>query len=136
MKKWTLIGTIIVIIVVWIRWFLEIDHVKDNHVEEVVITGNVEELIEEETLEEEIEEPGDLTWEEEILSEENETLEEIEEVQAEPEFPEDYPLYWVIETDYWDETPEDENDPNLQETEKLLVQALSEFSQEENNSDL
>ena len=28
-----------------------------------------------------------------IYAEENETLEEIEEVQAEPEFPEDYPLY-------------------------------------------
>ena len=136
MKKWSIIGTIIVIIVVWIRWFLEIDHVKDNHVEEVVITGNVEEPIEEEIIEEEIEEPEDLTWEEEIFSEENEEIEEIEDKQVEPEFPEDYPLYWVIETDYWDETPEDENDPNLQETEKLLVQALSEFSQEENNSDL
>jgi len=136
MKKWSIIGTIIVIIVVWIRWFLEIDHVKDNHVEEVVITGDVEEPIEEEIIEEEIEEPEDLTWEEEIFSEENEEIEEIEDKQVEPEFPEDYPLYWVIEADYWDETPEDENDPNLQETEKLLMQALSEFSQEENNSDL
>jgi hypothetical protein len=35
--------------------------VKDNHVEEVVITGNVEEPIEEEIIEEEIEEPEDLT---------------------------------------------------------------------------
>ena len=45
-------------------------------------------------------------------------------------------MYWVIEADYWDETPEDENDPDLQETEKILMQALSEFEQEENNSDL
>lgn len=130
MKKWSIIGTIIVIIVVWIRWFLEIDHVKDNHVEEVAITGNVEEPIEEEIIEEEIEEPEDLTWEEEIFSEENEEMEEIEDKQVEPEFLEDYPKYWVIENDYWDEIPEDENDENLKETEQLLRQALDERDQE------
>ena len=82
----------------------------------------------------------ELTWEtlEEILSEKNNEIEESEETKEVEEvvFPENYPLYGVIEEDYWDETPEDENDSDLQETEKLLMQALSEWNNEETNSDL
>jgi hypothetical protein len=132
MKKWSIIGTIIVILVVWIRWFLEIDHVKDSQLDEEILTS----IIQEEIIEEEVIEPEDLTWEisEEVIQEEVEELEEINEEDI--IFPDNYPIYWVIEADYWDETPEDGNDPDLQETEKILMQALSEFEQEENNSDL
>ena len=133
MKKWSIIGTIIVILVVWIRWFLEIDHVKDSQVDEEILTGDIQEEI----IEEEVTEPEDLTWD---ISEEELSKEEVEEPEEVNEedivFPDNYPMYWVIEADYWDETREDENDVDLQETEKILMQALSEFSQEENNSDL
>ena len=86
-----------------------------------IIEDNTESLIPE-TIEEKEEQEN-----QEVVEEKNEVILE-----------DDYPLYWVLETDYWDETisEEDENDPDLQETEKLLMQALSEWSQEENNVDL
>ena len=95
--------------------------------------------IQEEIIEENIGQ-AESTWEtlEEILSEKTDEIEESEETKEVEEvvFPDNYPLYGVIEEDYWDETPEDENDSDLQETEKLLMQALSEWNNEETNSDL
>ena len=130
MKKWSLFGAIIVIVIVWIWWFLEIDHVKDNDSDREIITGSVQETV----LGTEIVEPEILTWENEIIPDENEEIvEEINEKegnQNKPVLDEDYPKYWVIENDYWDEIPEDENDENLKETEQLLRQALDERDQE------
>ena len=130
MKKWSLFGAIIVIVIVWIWWFLEIDHVKDNDSDREIITGSVQETV----LGTEIVEPEILTWENEIIPDENEEIvEEINEKegnQNKPVLDEDYPKYWVIENDYWDEIPEDENDENLKETEQLLRQVLDERDQE------
>ena len=36
-----------------------------------------------------------------------------------------YPTYWVIENDYWDESAQWEEDENIQETEELLMEALN-----------
>ena len=95
--------------------------------------------IQEEIIEENIGQ-AESTWEtlEEILSEKTDEIEESEETKEVEEvvFPDNYPLYGVIEEDYWDETPEDENDLDLQKTEKILMQALSEFEQEENDLNL
>lgn len=122
MKKWSIIGAIILIVAVWIWWLLKIDHIKDNESVSEEITGNMQEnIFESETVETDI-----FTWEDEISPEENEEIVEKEEPENSPVLEEDYPMYWVIENDYWDETPEDENDENLQETEQLLKQALDE----------
>ncbi len=122
MKKWSIIGAIILIVAVWIWWLLKIDHIKDNESVSEEITGNMQEnIFGSETVETDI-----FTWEDEISPEENEGIVEKEEPENSPVLEEDYPMYWVIENDYWDETPEDENDENLQETEQLLKQALDE----------
>ena len=126
MKKWSIIGAIILIVAVWIWWLLKIDHIKDNESVSEEITGNMQEnIFESETVETDI-----FTWEDEISPEENEEIVEKEEPENSPVLEEDYPMYWVIENDYWDETLEDENDENLQETEQLLKQALDERDQE------
>ena len=134
MKKRIIIGLIIIIIILWIWYFLWDKQIKNNY-EEESITWDIQEEIIEENMELE-----ELTWEtlEEILSEKTDEIEESEETKEveEPIFPENYPLYGVIEEDYWDETSEDENDSDIQETEKLLMQALSEWNNEENTPDL
>lgn len=143
MKKWSVIGIIIVIIAILIWCLLKTNCVQEKEPPEIIITWNTDNQ-------------EDLTWW--IIIEDNdewltsETIEdseeqEVQEVQENQELEEneneviledDYPIYWVIETDYWDESisEEDESDPDLQETEKLLMQALSEWSQEGNNNDL
>ena len=122
MKKWSIIGAIILIVAVWIWWLLKIDHIKDNESVSEEITGNMQEnIFESGSVETDI-----FTWEDEIIPEENEAIVEKEEPKNLPVLEEDYPMYWVIENDYWDETLEDENDENLQETEQLLKQALDE----------
>ena len=135
MKKRIIIGLIILIIILWIWYLLWNKQIKNNYEEESMTWDVQEEIIDEELIE-----PEELTWEtlEEILSEKTDEIEESEETREveEPIFPENYPLYGVIEEDYWDETSEDENDSDLQETEKLLMQALSEWNNEETNSDL
>ena len=126
MKKWSIIGAIIVIVIVWMWWLLEIDYIKDNESVNEEITGSIQENI----LEPEIVETDIFTWEDEIIPEENEAIVEKEEPKNLPVLEEDYPMYWVIENDYWDETLEDENNENLQETEQLLKQALDERDKE------
>lgn len=126
MKKWSIIGAIIVIVIVWMWWLLEIDYIKDNESVNEEITGSIQENI----LEPEIVETDIFTWEDEIIPEENEAIVEKEEPKNLPVLEEDYPMYWVIENDYWDETLEDGNDENLQETEQLLKQALDERDKE------
>ena len=143
MKKWSIIGIIIVIIAILIWCLLKTNCVQEKESPEIIITWNTDNQ-------------EDLTWwiiiednDEWLTSEtiENPEEQEVQEVQENQELEEneneviledDYPIYWVIETDYWDESisEEDESDPDLQETEKLLMQALSEWSQEGNNNDL
>ena len=140
MKKWSLIGIIIVIVAILVWLLLKTDCVQEDESPEILITWNTnnqEELTWWTIIEDNTESliPETIEEKEEKENQENqEVVEEKNEVILE----DDYPLYWVIETDYWDETisEEDENDPDLQETEKLLMQALSEWSQEENNVDL
>ena len=114
------------IVIVWMWWLLEIDYIKDNESVNEEITGSIQENI----LEPEIVETDIFTWEDEIIPEENEAIVEKEEPKNLPVLEEDYPMYWVIENDYWDETLEDENNENLQETEQLLKQALDERDKE------
>ena len=134
MKKRIIIGLIILIIILWIWYLLWNKQIKNNYEEELMTWDIQEEIIGENIGQ------AESTWEtlEEILSEKTDEIEESEETKEVEEvvFPDNYPLYGVIEEDYWDETPEDENDSDLQETEKLLMQALSEWNNEETNSDL
>ena len=143
MKKWSLIGIIIVIVAILVWLLLKTDCVQEDESPEILITWNTnnqEELTWRTIIEDNTESliPETIEEKEEKENQENQENQEVVEEKNEVILEDDYPLYWVIETDYWDETisEEDENDPDLQETEKLLMQALSEWSQEENNVDL
>ena len=137
MKRWSIIWTIIVLIIVWIRWFLEIDHVRDDPIEEIIINQPEEESIE----------PENQTWEiaeeesyinEETEKKEDPIVQQLEEPIAHQQEQEiiiedkNYPIYWVIETDNSEEwiLEDDIDDSDLQETEKILMQALQEWSEE------
>ncbi len=128
MKKICLTGVIIILIAIWIWYFIEINH-SDNNESTQWETGYNEESIfqtiltwDEDDPQSELEvEQG--TWENEEAEEKIE--EKVEENVKEPEVENNYPIYWVIENDYWDESAQWEEDENIQETEDLLMEALN-----------
>ena len=128
MKKICLTGVIIILIAIWIWYFIEINH-SDNNESTQWETGYNEESIFQTILTWDEDDPQpelDIeqgTWENEESEEKIE--EKVEENVKEPEVENIYPIYWVIENDYWDESAQWEEDENIQETEELLMEALN-----------
>ena len=134
MKKLCLTGVIIILIAIWIWYFLEINH-SDNNEPTQWVTGYNEESFQqtiltwdEDNLQPELDVEQE-TWEieeeiEEKIEEKNEENVKESEIK-EPEIENNYPIYWVIENDYWDESAQWEEDENIQETEELLMGALN-----------
>ena len=120
MKKICLTGVIIILIAIWIWYFLEINH-SDNNESTQWETGYNEESISQTLLtwDEDDQQPEldveQETWE---IEESEEKIEEkVEENVKEPEVENIYPIYWVIENAYCDESAQWEEDENIQETE-------------------
>ena len=128
MKKICLTGVIIILIAIWIWYFIEINH-SDNNESTQWETGYNEESIFQTILTWDEDDPQpelDIeqgTWENEESEEKIE--EKVEENVKEQEVENIYPIYWVIENDYWDESAQWEEDENIQETEDLLMGALN-----------
>lgn len=130
MKKICLTGVIIILIAIWIWWFLKINH-NDNNEAIQGVSGYNEESFpqiiltwDEDNILSKLD-PEQETWEIEEETEEK-AEEKVEEPEIkEPEIENNYPIYWVIENDYWDESAQWEEDENIQETEELLMEALN-----------
>ena len=132
MKKRSLIGILIILIVIWILRFLARNQIENNEdFHELSTSGEI--ILEPENITGEVVEPlvesQNTTQPGNPIEEKTENKDESE-PQQEPNHNEDYPKYWVIENDYWDESKPIEEDINHEETEKLLMDALNQRDKE------